>query len=145
MCENKKRRNFACLYREISWHDLLQIWYIDSPGLGVSQQQIWLNPSKRSWSKLHSLSFLSLYSHSFLAAWHTTVCLDSIRLASSWRLRIYYLCFVFMPYGKLSACLRWCNDLLMCCHFYALTFFFNNLKHGKIQAWIYSLLYRTMA
>jgi len=31
--------NFACPYFGIGWHDLLQIWYVDSPSSGASQQQ----------------------------------------------------------------------------------------------------------
>ena len=41
--------NFARLYLGIDWHDLFQIWLIDSPSSGVSVDQIWLNSGK--WSQ----------------------------------------------------------------------------------------------
>jgi len=36
-------RNFARSFLGMGWHDLLQVWYVDSPSLGASLQQIWLN------------------------------------------------------------------------------------------------------
>ena len=39
-------QTFACLYLGIGWHNLLQIWYVDLPSSGASQQQIWLNLGK---------------------------------------------------------------------------------------------------
>jgi len=44
--KNELFGNFAHLYLGIGWHDLLQIWYLDSPSLGVSLQQVWLNLGK---------------------------------------------------------------------------------------------------
>ena len=56
--------NFAHLYLGIGWHDLLQIFYIDSPSSGASQQLVWLNSGKRSGSyigvKITFLVFLSI-------------------------------------------------------------------------------------
>jgi len=55
-------QNFACLYLGIGW---LQIWYVDSPSLGASLQQIWLNSGKQSQSyigvKITFFVFLSIY------------------------------------------------------------------------------------
>jgi len=42
----KLRWHFAHSYLGIGWRDLFQIWYLDSPSLGASQQQIWLNSGK---------------------------------------------------------------------------------------------------
>ena len=77
-------QNFVHLYLGISWYDLHQIWYVDSPSSGASQQQIWLNSGKRSRSyigvKITFFVFLSIYSRcgatASWAAQHTTVCLE---------------------------------------------------------------------
>ena len=79
-------RSFAYLYLGISWHDLLQICYVDSSSSRASQQQIWLNSGKRSWSyigvKITFFFFLSIYSRGgAMASWaaqHATVCLDIV-------------------------------------------------------------------
>ena len=70
----KKRRNYfetlVTLLARISelatGHDLLQIWYVDSPRSGTSLKQIWLNWGKWSQSyigrKITFFVFLSIYS-----------------------------------------------------------------------------------
>ena len=45
-CAKRRRKNNDMISRSyfgIGWHDLLQIWYVDSPNLGASQRQIWFN------------------------------------------------------------------------------------------------------
>ena len=61
-----------------------KIWYVDSPSLEASQQQIWLNSGKRSQTyigvKITFFGFLSINSRGGVtASWaerHTTMCLD---------------------------------------------------------------------
>ena len=38
--KTKLFQNFARSYLRIDWHDLLEIWYVDSPSAGASMEQI---------------------------------------------------------------------------------------------------------
>jgi len=49
----KLKRNIVHSYLEIGWSDLLQIWYVGSPTLKESLQQILFNSYKRSQSYTH--------------------------------------------------------------------------------------------
>ena len=106
--KNKKKMkklfwNFVCSYLRIGWHDLLHIWYANSPSSGASLQQIWLNLGKWSQSLIRRCeNYILCFPVNILIVWHDGFLGCMTHYSVSWSSQRYLPCVTLKVHGSLT-------------------------------------------